>query len=492
MTSDGMTGAQISYNSLNLPERIVAGTEEVRYIYSAAGEKLATVGTDGSLTYYRSVFTYAGNQLQYVLHPEGLVAREGDAWTYRYFKTDHVGSVRALLAARDGEMVVEQRTDYYPTGLAHGSLGNLHLSKYLYGGKEYQDGLGLGWYDFHARYYNPLLGRWFNQDPALQTTNPYLYSGNSPLMYVDPDGEFAWAPIIVAALWMGANNVTANEDNIDNFWQGLGYFGIGAAAGAAGAIAGGAVAGLVSSAFTSVATTGAQFIGRGIVVGAAGGFAGGFAGGATGAWFSGASFTQGLEAGLKNGGFGALTGGVIGGLNGAITYYQTRNNFLATYPNAQMHTRIERTDKALREFSDKYFADYKYNGKTLLSHDQNLKTSGGTSRKTLGGKYVIRFGEGAFRNDFSMYITMGHEYVHVAHYINVSNFTNALSEAAAYEYTLKLLDINSGNYDIDKVREIQRGFFNKAGISGANEIPAIYKRYESWGLPIGYPVGIVH
>ena len=54
----------------------------------------------------------------------------------------------------------------------------------------------LGLYDFHARYYNPMFGRWFKPDPALQTTNPYLYCGNSPVMYVDPDGEFFFSALI--------------------------------------------------------------------------------------------------------------------------------------------------------------------------------------------------------------------------------------------------------------------------------------------------------
>ena len=162
------------------------------------------------MAYYRSVFTYSksgtgAEQLQYVLHPEGLVAKTNNTWEYRYFKRDHVGSTRVVLAARSGRLDAVQSTDYYPFGLAHGSLNELHLNRYLYGGKEYQDALiggqMLGLYDFHARYYNPMLGRWFNQDPRLQTTNPYLYCGNSPMMYTDPDGEwFGLDDLIVGAL----------------------------------------------------------------------------------------------------------------------------------------------------------------------------------------------------------------------------------------------------------------------------------------------------
>jgi RHS repeat-associated protein len=90
----------------------------------------------------------------------------------------------------------------------------------LYGGKEYQDQLlgssMLGLYDFHARYYNPLYGRWFNIDPALQSTNPYIYCGNSPMMYVDPDGEFAWL-LWGAALIGGYLGGSAANDNFNPF-----------------------------------------------------------------------------------------------------------------------------------------------------------------------------------------------------------------------------------------------------------------------------------
>jgi hypothetical protein len=74
--------------------------------------------------------------------------------------------------------------------------------------------LGLGWYDFHARYYDPMLGRWLTQDPALQTTNPYLDAGNSPMMYVDPDGEFFF--LIVGAVIGGVINGLSGDGVVSN------------------------------------------------------------------------------------------------------------------------------------------------------------------------------------------------------------------------------------------------------------------------------------
>ena len=49
-----------------------------------------------------------------------------------------------------------------------------------------------GWYDFGARYYDPVLCRWTSPDPLAgkyPAWSPYAYCGNSPYLFVDPDGK---------------------------------------------------------------------------------------------------------------------------------------------------------------------------------------------------------------------------------------------------------------------------------------------------------------
>ena len=209
------------------------------------------------MTYYRSVMVYAkpatGTEtLQYMVHPEGIVRKTSNGFSYSYLKTDHLGSTRVMLTANGNNLTADQTTDYYPFGLAH-ELGNLQLNKYLYGGKEVQDvslnGSMLGMYDFHARFYNPLYGRWFNIDPALQMTNPYLYCGNSPMMYRDPDGRFFFTALtsmipglqflapFAAQLdysWMAGGMTSVAQGG--SFWKGAGkgLVGAGLSIGASG------------------------------------------------------------------------------------------------------------------------------------------------------------------------------------------------------------------------------------------------------------------
>ena len=65
-------------------------------------------------------------------------------------------------------------------------------NRYLYQGKELQDDLGLEIYDFHARAYDPVLGRTWQIDPHAEnflSESLYSFLGNNPINMVDPIGK---------------------------------------------------------------------------------------------------------------------------------------------------------------------------------------------------------------------------------------------------------------------------------------------------------------
>ena len=60
-------------------------------------------------------------------------------------------------------------------------------------GKELDRMHGLDTYDYGARQYNPILGRWDRMDPLCEKyygVSPYAYCANNPVRYIDPDGRY--------------------------------------------------------------------------------------------------------------------------------------------------------------------------------------------------------------------------------------------------------------------------------------------------------------
>lgn len=90
---------------------------------------------------------------------------------------------------------IVQETHYGPWGLELTGLGYQNEAKmenkYLYNGKEHIPDLNL--YDYGARMYDPVLGRWMSADPMADhpkqiDISPYAAMWNNPVKYTDPDG----------------------------------------------------------------------------------------------------------------------------------------------------------------------------------------------------------------------------------------------------------------------------------------------------------------
>jgi RHS repeat-associated protein len=118
---------------------------------------------------------------------------------YVYQYKDHLGNVR--LSYQDinnnGSVTsseIKEENNYYPFGLEHKGYGPASTSNhpYKFGGKEFNQELGLDWYDYGARNYDPAVGRWFNVDPLaelMDSESTYSYALNNPIYYRDTAGQ---------------------------------------------------------------------------------------------------------------------------------------------------------------------------------------------------------------------------------------------------------------------------------------------------------------
>ena len=184
----------IQYNVLNLPSKITFGDgNSVSYMYAADGRKLQTVHTINGAT---TTTDYAGN----MIYENGTLKRilvdggYNENGEYYFYLKDHLGNNR-VVSKQDGTVV--ETNDYYPYGMTFAESTATNAQPYKYNGKELDTKGGLNLYDYGARHYDPVLGRFMTMDPMVEkyySWSPYAYCLNNPLKYIDPNGKASQYP----------------------------------------------------------------------------------------------------------------------------------------------------------------------------------------------------------------------------------------------------------------------------------------------------------
>jgi len=194
--------------------------------------------------------------------PEGESALEATPQIFLSF-SNHLGSTSAVVDYADGTLV-EWKTNYaYGADESEWKNPNPIYDNadepYGFTGKEEDEEVGLHY--FGARYYSSYLGRWLSPDPPVVhgggLRNYYNYCGNSPYIYVDPDGNDFGISAIVGAIVgavVGAASAAAAGGDAKTIV-------ISAVAGAIiGAVSGGVGAAVEAAAIGAGATAGAAAI----------------------------------------------------------------------------------------------------------------------------------------------------------------------------------------------------------------------------------------
>ncbi|CAM4121194.1 RHS repeat-associated core domain-containing protein [Pedobacter westerhofensis] len=192
LQTDSQKGITIGYNYLNLPNAI-SGSKTISYTYDASGNKLRKASSlTGTTDYINGIQHKGDGSVDIILTEEGLARNNSGTYSYEYTLTDHLGNNRTTFYKNpNGSLEVLQRDDYFAFGLRRGTQAASNENKYLYNKKELQEELGE--YDYGARFYDPVIGRWNVIDPLAEQdrrASPYAYGFDDPIRHTDPDGMF--------------------------------------------------------------------------------------------------------------------------------------------------------------------------------------------------------------------------------------------------------------------------------------------------------------
>ncbi len=176
------TGLKMETVSLN-------GSELHHFGYDANGQRVAEKKLDGTVVYF------VGEYYEYSLkgtevHEKKYYGREAmrmDGVLY-FILTDHLGST-SVITNNSGNALMEVRYDAW--GAIRYSSGTSPTEK-LYIGQRFSADLSL--YDYKARWYDPLTGRFLMEDPIIpqqgvMRLDRFAYVNNSPILFTDPTGQ---------------------------------------------------------------------------------------------------------------------------------------------------------------------------------------------------------------------------------------------------------------------------------------------------------------
>ena len=161
--------------------------------YDGMGRRLAIIETNGGAT-TETRHLWCGDTLCQArtvndtvtrrYYSEGVAIPQGG--TLLYYGTDHLGSVRDVMAAQNGAKVASY--DYDPYGNQIAGSGRISVD-FRYAQMFYHQQSGL--YLTNYRAYDPKTARWLSRDPSEEEggLNLYGYVNGNPANFIDPTGE---------------------------------------------------------------------------------------------------------------------------------------------------------------------------------------------------------------------------------------------------------------------------------------------------------------
>ena len=214
--SDGTTA--FTFNAAGRLSKVVRSGQTNQYYHNALGERVIKSGAYLVNGPYRFMYDSQGKLIgEYDKNnalrqetvwlddtPVAVLKKnaQGQYQTY-YVHADHVNTPRAILDSQN-RIVWKWSSNAFGQGLPEedpdgdGTAFEYHPR---FPGQYWDKETGLH-YNYYRSTYDPMLGRYGEADPIgiEGGLNIYGYANHNPLMFTDPAGEFAIAPLIIPAL----------------------------------------------------------------------------------------------------------------------------------------------------------------------------------------------------------------------------------------------------------------------------------------------------
>ena len=224
------------------------------------------------------------------------------------------------------------------------------------------------------------------------------------------------------------------------------------------------------------------------------------------ALINGKSFSESLASGFKSGLSGALIGGAIGGVSGAVRGAIHRHKLKKAFEKLSQEVdgkgltkdingKIVASQENLEKFEEIYFSEYKYrDGYRELRYRRSggKNVYGWTGKRK--GKLTVEIYSIAFESDFELFLSIGHEYVHLANIVEgrvLVGQIDKFDEFATYMWEKEVYHaVGDKAWSYDRYLNARDWFDHKLtqNIDIYNNIvKPNYMNFSDWGLPTKCP-----
>jgi len=204
LKTDSQKGLTIAYNHFNLPHQVTKkGGDKIDFNYLSDMSKIqkeTTINGKTKTKDYIGGVEYNNGKIEAIYHGDGRFTLDANGnQKYEYTLKDHLGNTRVSFTDvnNDGginQTDILQENHYYPFGMQmynNGVATTGTPNDYQYNGKELNEELGLDWYNYGFRMYDPAIARFTGVDPISEQyafVSTYNYAENSPIGHIDLHG----------------------------------------------------------------------------------------------------------------------------------------------------------------------------------------------------------------------------------------------------------------------------------------------------------------